>query len=193
MNNVASARMLLSIAALAALAALFGGGANAKGLDKRGSAGGGQAITTVKPGMIPYLSHGIGVDETQFATPTSPGFTGVHAGIESRVFWSGAIGDALKVDRAVAAANEAYDTYRDKTAIAARQALFTGQQSSVGLTGDSALTRRPGTVTLPTASQKGDGVDWSSFGLGAAMAALLTVGIAGVVLTSRRRGGVALP
>ena len=101
--------------------------------------------------------------------------------------------DALKVDRAVAAANEAYDTYRDKTAIAARQALFTDQQPSVGLTGDSAPTRRPGTVTLPTASSASDGVDWSSFGLGAAMAALLTVGIAGVVLTTRRRGGVALP
>ena len=135
MNNMASARMLLSIAALAALAALFGGGANAKGLNKGGSAGGGQAITTVKPGMIPYLSHGIGVDETQFATPTSPGFTGVHAGIESRVFWSGAIGDAITVDRAVAAANEAYDTYRDKTAIAARKALFTDQQPSVQFRG----------------------------------------------------------
>ena len=34
MNNMASTRMLLSIAALAALAALFGGGANAKGLDE---------------------------------------------------------------------------------------------------------------------------------------------------------------
>ena len=190
MNNTASTRMLLSIAVLAALAALFGGGANA---DEGGSAGGTTAVTTVKPGMIPYLSHGIGVDETQFATPTSPGFTGAHAGIETRVFWSGATGDALKVDRAVAAANEAYYTYRDKTAIAARQALFTGQQPSVGLTGDSAPTRRPGTVTLPTASSASDGVDWSSFGLGAAMAALLTVGIAGVVLTTRRRGGVALP
>ena len=163
MNNMASTRMVLSIAALAALAALFGGGANAKG--------------PVKPGMIPYLSHGIGVDESQFATPTSRGFTG----------------DALKVDRAVAAANEAYDTYRLKTAIAARQALLTDQQPSVGLTGDSAPTRRPGTVTLPTASSASDGVDWSSFGLGAAMAALLTVGIVGVVLTTRRRGGVALP
>ena len=30
MNNMASTRMLLSIAVLAALAALFGGGANAK-------------------------------------------------------------------------------------------------------------------------------------------------------------------
>jgi hypothetical protein len=121
------------------------------------------------------------------ATPTSKA-------IENRAFGSGLIDDsALKVDRAVAAANEAYDTYRDKTAIAARQALFTGQQPSVGLTGDSALTRRPGTVTLPTASSASDGVDWSSFGLGAATAALFTVGIAGIVLTTRRRGGVALP
>ena len=156
-------RMLLSVAALAALAALFGGGANAKG--------------PVKPGMIPYLSHGIGVDESQFATPTSRGFTG----------------DAPRVDRAVAAANEAYDTYRLKTAIAARQGLLTDQQPTVGLTGDSAPTRRPGTVTLPTASSASDDVDWSSFGLGAAMTALLTVGIAGFVLTTRRRGGVALP
>src|SRR4029453_16210142 len=36
---------------------------------------------------------------------------------------------ALKVDQAVAAANEAYDTYRDKTATAARKAL--------GISGDS--------------------------------------------------------
>ena len=190
MNNTASTRMLLSVAALAALAALFGGGANAD----RGFAGGTPAVTTVKPGMIPYLSHGIGVDETQFATPTSPGFTGdARWGSRLAFFGQGRPGDARKVDRAVAAANEAYDTYRLKTAIAARQALFTDQQPSVGLTGDSAPTRRPGTVTLPTASSASDGVDWSSFGLGAAMAALLTVGIAGVVLTTRRRGGVALP
>ena len=110
---------------------------------------------------------------------------------------------ALKVDRAVAAANEAYDAYRVKSAIAARQALFTDQQPSVGLTrsstlargltGDSALTRYPGTVTLPTASSASDGVDWSWFGLGAGMTALLAAGIAGVVLTTRRRGGIALP
>ena len=184
-------RMLLSVAALAALAALFGGGANAKG--------------PVKPGMIPYLSHGIGVDESQFATPTSRGFTGdalkvdraVAAANEAydtyRLKTAIAARDARRVDRAVAAANEAYDTYRLKTAIAARQGLLTDQQPSVGLTGDSAPTRRPGTVTLPTASSASDGVDWSSFGLGAAMTALLTVGIAGVVLTTRRRGGVALP
>ena len=53
--------------------------------------------------------------------------------------------------------------------------------------------QRPGTVTLPTASSASDGVDWSWFGLGAGMTALLAVGIAGVVLTTRRGGGIALP
>src|SRR6478752_618666 len=43
--------------------------------------------------------------------------------IENRAFGSGLIDDsALKVDRAVAAANEAYDTYRNKTATAAGEA-----------------------------------------------------------------------
>ena len=176
----------------AAVAALFAGGANAMVPD---DGGGAPAVTTVQPGTIPYLSHGIGVDESQFSGQPSVGLTG---------------DSTRKVDRAVAAANEAYDTYRDKTAIVARQALFTDQQPSVGLTGDStltrssasqpagltgdsALTRYPGTVTLSTASSASDGVDGSSFGLGAGMTALLAAGIAGVVLTSRRRGGIALP
>ena len=177
MIKVTITRMLLSSAALAAIAALFAGGANAM------------------------------VQEPSGHPPP--------------------VGDsAVKVDRAVAAANEAYDTYRDKAAIAARAALLTDQQPSVGLTGDSALTRSSapqalthssapqsagltgdspvrypgryhpavaGTVTLPTASSASDGVDWSWFGLGAGMTALLAAGIAGVVLTTRRRGGVALP
>ena len=177
MNTMTTTRMLLSTAALAAVAALLAGGANAMVQD---DGSGAPAVTIRHP-------------------------------IENRVFWSGLSGDsALKVDRAVAAANEAYDTYRVKSATAARQALFTDQQPSVGLTGDSALTRSsapqpagltgdsaltryPGTVTLPTASSASDGVDWSWFGLGAGMTALLAAGIAGVVLTTRRRGGIALP
>ena len=173
MSNLTTARMFLSTAALAAVAALFVGGANAM-LQDDGS--GAPAVATVQPGTIPYLSHGIGVDESQFSGQPSVGLTG---------------DSAQNVDRAVAAANEAYDTYRVKTAIAARQDLFTDQQPSVGLTGDSALTRYSG--TLPTASSASDGVDWSWFGLGAGMTALLTAGIAGVVLATRRRGGVALP
>lgn len=201
MNNMTTTRMLLSTGAVAAVAALFAGGANAMVQD---DGGGAPAVTRVQPVTIPYLSHGIGVDESQFSGQPSVGLTG---------------DSALNVDRAVAAANEAYDAYRDKTAIAARAALFTDQQPSVGLTGDSALTRSsapqaltrssapqsvgltgdsavtryPGTVTLPTTSSASDGVDWSWFGLGAGMTALLAAGIAGVVLTTRRRGGIALP
>jgi len=175
MSNMTTTRMFLSTAALAAVAALFAGGANAMVQD---DGGGAPAVTTVQPGTIPYLSHGIGVDLNQLSGQPSVGLTGDAA---------------LKVDRAVAAANEAYDRYRDKTAMAAREALFTDQQPSVGLTGDSAVTRYPGTVTLPTASSASGGVGWSWFGLGAGMTALLAAGIAGVVLTSRRRGGIALP
>ena len=192
MNSMTTTRMLLSTAALAAVAALFAGGANAVAQDDGGGASYNQpivggdfvhaalanrtAVTTV-PGTIPYLSQGIGVDESQFSGQPSLGPTG---------------DSALKVDQAVAAANKAYDTYREKTAIAARQALFTDQHPSVGLTGDSAVTRYPATVTLPTASSASD-VDWSSFGLGAGMSALLAAAVAGVVLTTRRRGGIALP
>ena len=206
MKDITTTRMLLTTAVLAAVAALFAGGANAK-MDVDG--GGATASPRWSPARFPYLSHGIGVDASQFSGQPSVGLTG---------------DSALKVDRAVAAANEAYDTYRDKTASAARKALFTDQQPSVGLTGDSALTRssapqtlwrssapqaltrssapqfrgahrgqRPGTVTLPTQSSASDGVDWSWFGLGAGMTALLAAGIAGVVLTTRRRGGIALP
>ena len=186
MSNMITTR-ILSTAALAADAALFAGGAHAMVQD---DGGGAPAVTTVQPGTIPYLSHGIGVDESQFSGQPSVGLTGDAA---------------LKVDRAVAAANEAYDTYRDKTAMAAREVLFTDQQPSVGRSGDSALTRstapqtlwRPfapqPAVTLPTASSGSDGVDWAWFGLGAGMTALLAAGIAAVVLTTRRRGGVALP
>jgi hypothetical protein len=191
MNTMTTTRMLLSTAALAAAAASIAGGANAVVQD---DGGGAPAVTTVQPGTIPYLSHGIGVDESQFSGRSSAGLSG---------------DSAAKVDRAVAAANEAYDAHRVKSATAARQALFTEQQPSVGLTGDSALTRSsapqagltgdnaltrdPGTVTQQTASSANDGVDWSSFGLGAGMAALLAAGIAWVVLTTRRRGGIALP
>ena len=146
MNNMTNMRMLLSTAALAAFAAVLAGGANAK-LDEGGSGGGASTVTTVQPGTIPYLSHGIGVDQTQFATPTSPGFTGVHHGIESRLLWSGATDEALRVDRAVAAANEAYNEYRDKTAAAAREALFTDQQPSVQFRG--AHRGQPGEVSRP--------------------------------------------
>ena len=61
-----------------------------------------------------------------------------------------------------------------------------------GLTGDSALTRYPGTVSLP-ATSGGSDTDWTWFGVGAGMAALLAAGLAGVLLSARNRNRVALP
>src|SRR4029079_1263114 len=102
MHDMTTTRMLLSTAALAAVAALFAGGANAMVQD----AGSGTPAVTIR-----------------------------HP-IENRVFWSGVTGaSAMRVDRAVAAANKAYYTYRDKTAIEARKALFTDEQPALQVRG----------------------------------------------------------
>ena len=177
-------RMLLSTAALAAVAALFAGGADAVVLDD-GAASEAPAVTTVRPTM-PAAAVDNRVDPA------------IRHPIETRVFWSGPTDDsALKVDRAVAAADKAYETYRDKTALAAREALFPDQEPSVQFRGAHRGLRpgtsHPGTVTGPTQSSASDGVDRSWLALGAGMTALLAAGFAGVVLTTRRRGGIALP
>jgi hypothetical protein len=107
--------------------------------------------TASVPLTIPYLSHGVGVDASQFAGETrSIGLTGDSP-----------------LTRVSAPEPE-------------------------GLTGDSAATRYPRTVGT-TATSGGNDVDWTSFGAGAGAMALLAAAITGVFLTTRRRGGVALP
>ena len=106
--------------------------------------------------------------------------------IEHRAFGSGLIGDP--------AIRKAIEHRAFGSGLIGDSALTrSSAPQPAGLTGDSAPTRYPGTVTLPTESSASDGVDWSWFGLGAGMTALLAAGIAGVVLTTRRRGGIALP
>lgn len=146
------ARMLLTTAALAAVAAFFAGGANARLMDvDGGTAAGAARVLSSQPQAIPYLSHGIGVDASQFSgRTTSLGLTG-----DSPL-----------------------------TRVSAPE--------SVGLTGDSAATRYPRQVGT-TVTPGGSDVDWTSFGAGAGLAALLAAAVAGIVLTTRRRGGVALP
>jgi hypothetical protein len=64
-----------------------------------------------------------------------------------------------------------------------------------GLTGDSAATRylQPvSTPSTPTVSS-GDDFDWTSFGAGAGMVALVAAGFGGILLTMRRRHSVGLP
>ncbi len=269
MNDITTLRMMVATAALAAVAAVFAGGANARFLDtERDSGGGAAAVPATQPQTIPYLSHGIGVDESQFSGQASPKLTGVHAalardrqpatssaverqtipylshgiGVDESQFsgraWGGQVslgltGDSAltRVDGGTRAADDGLDP-AIRTAIAAHAsdsagtvgqqraipylshgigvdaAQFSGQASlgltgdspltrvsapePEGLTGDSALTRYPGTISLP-ATSSGSDIDWTWFGVGAGMAALLAVGLAGVLLTTRNRNRVALP
>ncbi len=195
MNENTTARMLLTTAALAAVAALFAGGANAKPVDIDGGTASVAVTTTpsTQPMTIPYLSHGIGVDESLYSGQS---LTGVHA--------------ALQRDRAAETPSTAapvtipylsHGIGVDASQFSGETSLGLSGDSALtrvatpepqGLTGDSAVTRYPGTVTV-TATSGDSELDWSSFGIGAGMAALLAAAAAGVFLTMRRRGGVALP
>jgi hypothetical protein len=170
-DTTTTARMLMATAALAAVGALFAGAANAKPVDIDGGSAS-AAVTTraAEPMTIPYLSHGIGVDESLYSGQT---LAGVHAALQHSHSTAGesTVTPGLSGDSA-------------STRVSAPE--------PVGLTGDSAPTRYPGTVTLP-ATSGGSELDWSSFGIGAGMAALLAAAVASLVLTTRRRGGVALP
>src|SRR6478735_2269600 len=79
-DTTTTARMLMATAALAAVGALFAGAANAKPVDIDGGSAS-AAVTTkaAEPMTIPYLSHGIGVDESLYSGQT---LTGVHAALQ---------------------------------------------------------------------------------------------------------------
>ena len=198
MNDITTFRMMIATAALAAFAAVFAGGANAmlQDVEGGGSVPGASAVPTTQPMTIPYLSHGIGVDASQFSGQASPKLTGVHA--------------ALTRNREAATTStvEPMTIPYLSHGIGVDASQFSGQ-ASLGLTGDSGLTRAaaqsrgltgdspvgrfPGAGQQATLTSGGSDVDWSSFGVGAGLAALVAAGIAGVWLTTRRRGGVALP
>ena len=189
MNDNTTMRMLLTTAVMAAVAALFAGGANAMLLDvEGGSTGGAGTEPTAQPQTIPYLSHGIGVDESQFSGQPSSGLTGVHAALErNRESGSATAG----LDPAIRTAIAAKSAEGSSVGLTGDSALTRVTPQPVGLSGDSAATRYPGQVTFQAASGDNE-TDWTSFGAGAAMAGLLAAAVAGVVLTTRRRG-VALP
>ena len=72
-------RMLLTTAVLAAVAALLAGPANAKVVDYGNNHATETVAVEIGPGVIPYLSHGIGVDESLFSGERSLGLTGDSA------------------------------------------------------------------------------------------------------------------
>lgn len=206
MNDIHITRMLLTTAVLAAVAALIAGPSQAMLLD-----GGGTVATEPQPkpgdpGTIPYLSHGIGVDASVYSgEERSTGLTGDSA--------------RTRVDRTAVAVDNTLDPAM-KTAIAANKAaqaahqatlgqpgtipylshgigvdesLFSGQQPSVGLNGDSPLTRgeMPQSSTTQAVSSNDD-LDWTWVGFGGG-AALLAAAMGGFYLGTRHRGRVALP
>jgi hypothetical protein len=225
MNEITKARMLLTTAALAAVAAFFAGGANARLMDvDGGTAAGAAPVPSSQPQAIPYLSHGIGVDESQFNGTAQPNLTGVHAALErdrsetSVPLTIPYLSHGIGVDASQFGGTGMSNVSTDNApltipylshGIGVDASQFGGQTTSIGLTGDSPLTRvsTPESVgltgdsaatryprTVGTTATSGDkDVDWTSFGAGAGLAALLAAAVAGIVLTTRRRGGVALP
>lgn len=142
---------------------------------------------SVAPASIPYLSQGIGVDESQFAGQASrPRLTGPHA--------------ALERNAAVTVLPHGVEYSLSSSARETQPLGLSGDSplsrvaapEPEGLIGDSAATRYPGTVSTVTASGD-DEIDWTSFGAGAGMVALLAAGLGGVLLTMRKRHTVGLP
>jgi hypothetical protein len=179
MNDIHTTRMFLTTAVLAAVATLIAGPAHAMFPDGDGT------VVTTEPqsaagSPIPDLSR-VDAYASRFSEESS--LTGDSA--------------LTRGDRAVAAADKAFEAYRDKTAIAARAAVQSPTQTvrpSVGLTGDSALTRgdMPSSSTTQAVSSSDD-FDWTWVGVGGGLAVLLAAAMGGFYLSARHRGRIALP
>ena len=234
MYDITKTRMLLTTAVFATVAALYAGGANAmrqgNGGTDSGSRPAAAVAATVDPLAVSQLlaqgytkpqveawtvgacSHGVkpaacfgptsGIfnDRAAKVDPLAESYL-IRQGLSSNdlTSWTvGACSHKVKAASCSAMLKPTGDTAAPR-----------GGQVSLGLTGDSALTRVsapeplgltgdapvervPSVTQAPVASGSND-VDWSSFGLGAGLGALVAAGIAGVWVTTRRRVGVALP
>jgi hypothetical protein len=202
MNDNTTNRMLLTTAVVAAVAALMAGPASAFVMDVQGGGTSGAAVASqsqVEPGTIPYLSHGIGVDQSQFQGAS---LAELDPAIRTAVQ---AHQSAANVERAV---TEKGPIPYLSHGIGVDQSVFQGEQS-LGLTGDSPITRvvgqepqgltgdsprTRGNVGLATASaSSGTDVNWTWVGVGAGMAALLAAAMGALYLSARNRDRVALP
>ena len=197
-------RMLFTTAVVAAFAALLTGHASAYVMDVEGGGGSGTAAVAaqpqVQPGTIPYLSHGIGVDQSQFqGARVSELDPAIRTAILSRQ-------SSANVEKAL---TEKGPIPYLSHGIGVDQSLFQGEQS-LGLTGDSPITRVVGqepqglTGDSPrtrgqvfqannTSLSSGTDVNWTWVGFGAGMAALLAAAMGALYLSARHRDRVALP
>ncbi len=124
---------------------------------------------------IPYLSQGVGVDASQFSGNTAPRPGTVHA----------ALPHGIQVVLSPPSERQSLGLTGDSP----RERISAPEPQ--GLTGDSALTRVPEPAPKATTSS-GNDIDWTSFGAGAGMVALLAAGLVGVLLATRRRHTVGL-
>ncbi len=153
-------QMLFAMAALAAVAAVLAGPVGASSGPSPSAA------------VVPYMSHGIGVDASQFSGQAPLRLTIVHPGL---------------VDRH-SLPNEPQSLGLNGDSPLTRVSA----PEPEGLTGDGALTRVRKTAP-PAGMSGGNDIDWTSFGAGAGMAALAAAGLVGILLTARRRHTVGTP
>ncbi|HET6684212.1 MAG TPA: hypothetical protein VFG75_10990 [Gaiella sp.] len=138
---------------------------------------------------IPYLSQGVGVDESQFAGTVSQKVGGVHAALTLNRHEKTSVAPLPHgIQVVLSPSSEPQSLGLTGDSPLARVSA----PEPEGLTGDSALTRVPGNTPTPTFSG-GEDFDWTSFGAGAGMVALVAAGLVGILLTARRRHTIGLP
>ena len=210
MNENLNTRMILTTAVFAAVAAFLAGPASAYVMDVEGGGGSGTAAVAaqpqVQPGTIPYLSHGIGVDQAQFSGTVDQLDPAIRTAM---------VAEAAAKAKAQASAAPGAIPYLSH-GIGVDQSLFQGEQS-LGLTGDSPITRvvgqepagatgdfvlrRSSAGTTGSQIYLADGasldtrtdVNWTGVAFGAGMAALLAAALGALYLSARHRDRVALP
>jgi hypothetical protein len=185
--------MVFATAALAAVAAVLAGPATTQqGLDMAiKTAIASRASEAKQLGMqtIPYLSQGVGVDASQFAGAGPRQLDGVHGALVLNAKQGGAT-TPLPHGIQVVLSPPSESQSLGLTGDSALGRVVAHEPE--GLTGDSALTRVPEAAPAPTVSG-GEDTDWTSFGAGAGMVALIAAGLVGILLTARRRHTIGLP
>jgi hypothetical protein len=207
MNDIDTTRIVLTTAVCAAVAALLAVPAQARLLDNDG---GGAAVTSEPRAVDRAVAAANEAWDTYRVNAATAAREGVAAapqpatGERADAALDPAIRAALETRKAVIAAQKEELTAQLTPGapgtipylshgIGVDESLFSGQQPSVGLNGDSPVTR--GEMPQSSATQavsSTDDLDWTWVGFGGG-AALLAAAMGGFYLGTRHRGRIALP